>query len=216
MENDRNLKALLPPPRKLPLSLSLHLLLSKFISGIILVFAIVILPVLIGLWSRGERSIMFFGFGIFAVIIVVYLLVSEFISGNRSIRQFKEGILVFARLVNVNIEMYERNDRTRATRVLTFEYAYRGKTYNYEHRQVQTVSQNSKLLEDDEMEPFLIIPEIPEKPLPMDSFQAGIFVNNDGELELRKPSLGYMHLILTLLGAAGVILEIYFFLVVGR
>lgn len=212
MENERNFRVLLPPPRKIPFSLAVHLLLSKFISGIAVITAVLILPVLLVLWTRGERHIIFLVCGAIALLGGFFLLVSEIKAGLGYIKQFKEGIFVSAKLINVSIESHERRDRQVATRVLFFEYEYRGKSYSYEHRQVQSVSQNSKLLEDEVSEPFLIYPGAPEKPLPVDSFQAKIIVDADGVIRMRKPALGYTHLLLTLLGTAGVILEIYFFL----
>ncbi|OGF49653.1 MAG: hypothetical protein A2231_00125 [Candidatus Firestonebacteria bacterium RIFOXYA2_FULL_40_8] len=201
MENFQYLK---PPPRKIPLSIKLQLLLGKSASFLLFTFAVFLVPMY--LFAIGSEEIFVkLGLWLFYVIFSAAMVYGIY-RGVKDIALFQNGICVASTIV----EKYTVHDDEYSTRVLILQYKVNGKKYSYKYSQPISLTQNTKRLEDDIEEPILCLQESPEKAVLVDSYQARIVLDEEGNMRMNKPLLGYFQVILSVISLAAIVVEVYY------
>jgi len=199
-------KYLKPPPREIPLSIKLQLLFGKNASVLLFAFAVFLVPMYY--FAIGSENI--------AIKILFWFLYLGFLAGIifgvyrgiKDINIFKNGICVASTIIEKHT--VEGSGDSASIRVLIFAYKVNGKTYSHKYSYPISLTQNTKLLEDDIEEPILCLQESPEKAVLVDSYQARIVLDEEGNMRMNKPLLEYFQVILSVIALVAIAAEIYY------
>lgn len=201
---ERNFESLQPAPRKIPLSLKLQVVLSKGCSVTLLFLGIggaALLGRVFLAYLLGFAWLLMFGF----------MAMNIYREGINRLKLFREGTLVFGVYVGEekkHRQILKTGDAYTDT-IVSLHYKYSGKEYTIKFNEPQTATQNSKLLKDEPKEALFVGPNNPETAVPVDLFQARIYVDESGVLRLKAPFWGYFNMLLALLGPAITLYCIY-------
>ncbi|OGF51347.1 MAG: hypothetical protein A2044_07150 [Candidatus Firestonebacteria bacterium GWA2_43_8] len=204
MENFQYLK---PPPREIPLSIKLQLLFGERITATLVMCALFLVPMYYFSlnWEDSIFKIILWAFYAIIVVSIIYGLYR----GKKDINIFTGGTSVSGKILDKNIIGEEGGVRAL---VLNYEYRISGKTYTKEYSKTIKAHEDPSIFDNTSEFTIICLQEEPSKMVLVESYKAKFFLDEDGNMRMKRPFLGYFQLTVVLISLAAIAAEIYYML----
>ena len=205
---ERNFSNLMPPPRKIPLSLKLFLLFGgqSIVAWIFLPFITLFVTPFFGKTSKTTmKDAPLFAYVAFSVFPIVFLImiIGGIIKGLKAIYLFENGMIAKAKLVNTETVIRRSGRSSYTAYIMTFEYEVAGQKL-----QTSVEVRNPRLLKDEANEPILYDQSNPEKAMLVDSLSTSVIIDDMGSFRQKYPVMGYLCALLAI-GSACIVTYIF-------